>query len=142
VRSARSALRRHAESVRDDQSQLACRSLLTALHGATSGVENPAELLGVVEQTAHVLEATRRDDAQLPVALRAVVAFTLETPRRSRDVAEMLRLLLRYGYAVSADYIPRLLRDDGAFRASALSNVVDELAKEYLGDEQFGQLTR
>lgn len=142
VRSARNALRRHAESVRDDQSQLACRSLLQAVHGATGDVDSPAELLVVVEQTAHVLESSRRDDAQLPVTLRAVVAFALDTPRRARDVAEMLRLFLRYGYAVSADYVPRQLRDDGAFRASALSNVVEELAREYLDDARFAELTR
>lgn len=141
ARSSRNALKRHAESVRDDQSKLACRSLLTALHGATDGVSSPAELLGVVEQVAHVLEAGRREDSQLPVALRAVVAFALDTPRRSRDVAEMLRLLLRHGYCLASDHIPRQLRDDGEFRASALWNVVEDVSREYLDDKAFAEIT-
>jgi len=134
-------LRRHAESVKDEQSQLACRGLLVALHGVTAGVSSPAELLGVVEQVVHVLESGRREDAQLPVALRAVVAFSLDTPRRSRDVAELLRLLLRHGYAVAADHVPRQLRDDGEFRASAVSNMLEDVAKEYLDDAGFARLT-
>lgn len=142
VRSSRNAIRRHAETVRDDQSQLACRSLMTALHGNTAEVTSPAELLASVEQVVHVLESGRREDTQLPVALRAVVAFSLDTPRRARDVAELLRLLLRHGYCLAADHIPRTLRDDGTFRASALQNLLEEVARDYLDDARFAELTK
>lgn len=120
--------------------RLACRSLLIALHGNLNGVSNPGELLGVVEQVQHVLHATRRDDTQLPVTLRAVVAFALETPARQRDVQELTRLLLRHGYTLSADFIPRASRDDGRFRADALLDVLEQVSKEYLSDARFDEL--
>jgi hypothetical protein len=140
ARSTRNALRRHAESIRDEQSQIACRGIITALVGNTHDVDSPAELLGVVEVVAHVLESGKREDSQLPTALRAVVAYALDTPRRSRDVAEMLRLVLRHGYSLAADHIPRQLRNDGSFRATALHNVLQEVASEYLSDKRFGEL--
>ena len=104
MRSSRNALKRHADSIRDEQSKLACRSLLVALHGNMTGIANPAELLGVLEQVQHVLHATRRDDSQLPVALRAVVAFATDTPGRQREVQELVRLALRHLYALNADH--------------------------------------
>lgn len=131
---------RHAEGLRDDQARLACRSLLVALHGNMGGVANPAELLGVLEQVQHVIHASRRDDAQLPVALRAVVAFASDTPGRQREVQELVRLVLRYLYALNADYLPRQARDDGRFRADAVLDVVEELARVYLDDASFERL--
>jgi hypothetical protein len=142
VRSSRNAITRHAEGLRDDQVRLACRSLLIALHGNMEGVGNPAELIGVLEQVQHVLHSTRRDDSQLPVALRAVVAFATDTPGRQRDVQELVRLVLRHLYALNADFIPRQARDDGRFRADAVLDVVDQLARTYLDDERFAQLQR
>lgn len=120
--------------------RLACRSLLIALHGNLGGVANPAELLGVLEQVQHVLHATRRDDSQLPVALRAVIAFAVDTPVRQREVQELVRLMLRYLYALNADYVPRQARDDGRFRADAVLDVVAQVAREYLDDARFEQL--
>lgn len=140
VRSSRNALKRHADSIRDEQSKLACRSLLVALHGNMTGIANPAELLGVLEQVQHVLHATRRDDSQLPVALRAVVAFATDTPGRQREVQELVRLALRHLYALNADFIPRNARDDAKFRADAVLDVVDELARTYLDDAAFARL--
>lgn len=131
---------RHAEGLKDDQARLACRSLLVALHGNMGGVANPAELLGVLEQVQHVIHASRRDDAQLPVALRAVVAFASDTPGRQREVQELVRLVLRYLYALNADYLPRQARDDGRFRADAVLDVVEELARVYLDDASFERL--
>jgi hypothetical protein len=128
--------------VRDDQSQLACRAILTATIGTGAETTSPAELLGIVEQVVHVLEAGRREDAQLPMALRAVVGFALETPRRQRDVAEMLRLLLRHTYSLAADHIPRELRNDGSFRASAMRTVLEEISAEYLDDKRFAELAK
>lgn len=89
-----------------------------------------------------MLEAGRRDDAQLPIALRAVVNFALESPRRQRDAAEMLRLLLRHSYLLAADHIPRQLRDDGNFRATSLLQVYEECGPEYLADEKFAKLMK
>jgi hypothetical protein len=126
--------------MRDEQSRLACRSLLVALHGNMSGSANPGELLGVLEQVQHVLHATRRDDSQLPVALRAVVAFAVDTPARQRDVQELVRLALRHLYALNADFMPRAARDDGRFRADAVLDVVDQLARTYLDDAAFARL--
>lgn len=140
VRSSRNALKRHAEGLRDDQVRLACRSLLVALHGNMTGVANPAELLGVLEQVQHVLHATRRDDSQLPLALRAVVAFSVDTPARQREVQELVRLLLRHLYALNADFMPRQARDDGRFRSDAVLDVVEQLAREYLDDKRFAEL--
>jgi len=140
VRSSRNALKRHAESLRDDQIRLACRSLLIALHGNMGGVANPAELLGVLEQVQHVLHASRRDDSQLPVTLRAVVAFATDTPGRQREVQELVRLSLRHLYALNADFMPRQARDDAKFRADAVLDVVDQVAREYLDDARFEQL--
>lgn len=140
MRSARIALTRHAEGLRDDQTRLACRSLLIALHGNLGGVANPAELLGVLEQVQHVLHAVRRDDGQLPVALRAVVAFASDTPARQREVQELVRLALRYLYAVNADFIPRAARDDASFRAGAVLDIVGLVAREYLDDAAFERL--
>jgi len=140
ARQSRNALKRHAEGLRDDQSRLACRSLLVALHGNLSTVTNPGELLGVVEQVQHVLHATRRDDTQLPVTLRAVVAFASEAPARQKDVQELTRLLLRHGYTISADFMPRAARDDGRFRATALLDVLEQVSKEYLSDARFDEL--
>ncbi len=139
VRSTRNALRRHAESVRDDESKLGCRSVLGGIVGATGESASPAETLGLVEQVGHVLETTHRAGDQLPVALRAAVAFVGESPRRARDCAEMLRLVLRHGYVLAADHLPRQLRDDGTFRASALADVLRETASEYLSDELYQQ---
>jgi hypothetical protein len=140
VRSSRNALKRHAEGIKDDQTKLACRSLLVALHGNMTGVTNPAELLGVLEQVQHVLHATRRDDSQLPVALRAVVAFATDTPARQREVTELVRLALRHLYALNADFMPRQARDDAKFRADAVLDVVELLAREYLDDTLFEEL--
>ena len=140
VRSSRNALKRHAEGLRDDQVRLACRSLLIALHGNMTGVQNPAELLGVLEQVQHVLHATRRDDSQLPVALRAVVSFATDTPGRQREVQELVRLVLRHLYALNADFMPRQARDDARFRADAVLDVVEQLAREYLDDARFEQM--
>lgn len=140
MRSGRNAIKRHADGLGDDQVRLACRSLLMALHGNMDGVANPAELLGVLEQVQHVLHATRRDDAQLPVALRAVVAFATETPARQREVQELVRLALRYLYALNADYLPRQPRDDGRFRADAVLDAVEELGRTYLDDATFQKL--
>lgn len=140
VRASRNAIKRHAEGLRDDQVRLACRSMLVALHGNMAGVANPAELLGVLEQVQHVLHATRRDDSQLPVALRAVVAFAVDTPARQREVQELVRLVLRHLYALNADFLPRQPRDDGRFRADAVLDVVHAVAREYLDDVRFEQL--
>ena len=140
VRSSRNAIKRHADGLKDDQTRLACRSMLVALHGNMSGVANPAELLGVLEQVQHVLHATRRDDSQLPVALRAVVAFATDTPARQREVQELVRLVLRHLYALNADFLPRQARDDGKFRADAVLDVVEQVAREYLDDARFEQL--
>lgn len=140
MRSSRNAIKRHADGLRDDQIRLACRSLLIALHGNMGGVANPAELLGVLEQVQHVLHATRRDDTQLPVALRAVVAFAVDTPARQREVQELVRLVLRHLYALNADFLPRQPRDDGRFRADAVLDVVEELARTYLDDASFERL--
>lgn len=142
VRSTRNALKRHAESVRDDQSKLACRGVLTAIVGVGKRSASPAEVIGLVEQVLHVMEAGRREESQLPVAVRAVASFALEQPRRARDVSEMLRLSLRCTYAVAADHIPRQTRDDGGFRASALSEVLLEIGALYLDDERFAALAR
>jgi hypothetical protein len=114
--------------------------MLIALHGNMTGVANPAELLGVLEQVQHVLHASRRDDSQLPVALRAVVAFATDTPVRQREVQELVRLLLRHLYALNADFMPRQARDDARFRADAVLDVVDQVAREYLDDARFEQL--
>lgn len=111
-----------------------------ALHGNLGEIENPGELIGMVEQSQHVLHASRREDAQLPVALRAVVAFALDTPGRQREVQELARLLLRYLYAQSADFVPRQPRDDGRFRATALLDVLEQVAREYLDDARFEQM--
>jgi hypothetical protein len=140
VRSSRNALKRHAQGMKDDQARLACRSLLVALHGNMTGVANPAEVLGVLEQVQHVLHATRRDDSQLPVALRAVVAFALDTPARQREVQELVRLALRHLYVLNADFMPRAARDDAKFRSDAVLDVIDQLAREYLDDARFEQL--
>lgn len=140
MRSSRNAITRHADGIRDEQTRLACRSLLIALHGNMTGVANPAELLGVLEQVQHVLHATRRDDSQLPVALRAVVAFAADTPGRQRDVQELVRLVLRHLYALNADFMPRAARDDARFRADAVLDVVEQLARTYLDDEAFARL--
>ncbi|MCW2927740.1 MAG: hypothetical protein JWM86_1708, partial [Thermoleophilia bacterium] len=140
VRSSRNALKRHAEGLRDDQVRLACRSMLIALHGNMTGVANPAELLGVLEQVQHVLHASRRDDSQLPLALRAVVAFAVDTPVRQREVQELVRLILRHLYALNADFLPRQARDDGKFRADAVLDVVEGVAREYLSDARFAEL--
>jgi hypothetical protein len=114
--------------------------MLIALHGNMTGVANPAELLGVLEQVQHVLHASRRDDSQLPVALRAVVAFAVDTPARQREVQELIRLILRYLYALNADFMPRQARDDGRFRSDAVLDVVEQVAREYLTDARFEQL--
>ena len=140
ARASRNALKRHAEGLRDDQTRLACRSLLVALHGNLGQVSNPGELIGVIEQVQHVLHASRRDDTQLPVALRAVVAFAADTPGRQREVQELARLLLRHTYTLSADFIPRQSRDDGRFRATALLDLIEQLSKEYLSDARFDEL--
>lgn len=94
----------------------------------------------MAEKVVHVLEAGRREDLQLPVTLRAVIGFALETPRRQKDVAEMLRLLLRHSYVLAADHIPRQLRDDGGFRGTALLSVWEDVAPEYLDDQKFAAL--
>lgn len=140
MRSSRNAIKRHAEGLKDDQVRLACRSMLIALHGNMTGVQNPAELLGVLEQVQHVLHATRRDDSQLPVALRAVVAFASDTPGRQKEVQELVRLVLRHLYALNADFMPRQARDDSRFRSDAVLDVVDAIAREYLDDARFEQL--
>lgn len=142
VRASRNAVKRHADGLRDDQVRLACRSLLVALHGNMTGVANPAELLGVLEQLQHVLHAVRRDDSQLPVALRAVVAFAVDTPARQREVQELVRLVLRHLYALNADFMPRQARDDGRFRSDAVLDVVDQVAREYLDDKRFADMQR
>lgn len=138
VRSTRNAMRRHAEGLRNDQVRLGCRGVLMALHGNLGAASNPGEILGMIEQVGHVLHGG--DDAQLPVALRAVVSFVLVEPRRTRDVQEQLRLLLRHLYAMSSDYIPRAVRDDARFRGTALIDVLHEAAREYLSDEKFQEL--
>lgn len=135
-------MKRHAESLRDEQSRLACRGVLTAFIGSCKRSASPAEVLGVVEQVVHVIEASRRDDAQLPLALRSVVNFALEVPRRQRDVAEMLRLLLRHSYALASDHIPRQLRDDGSFRATSLLQAFEEIGAVYLDDAGFLRLSK
>ena len=137
VRASRNQLKRHAEGLKDDQIRLACRSLLLALHGNLGGSANPAELLGVLEQVQHVMHAARRDDAQLPVAVRAVVAFAADTPARQREVQELVRLTLRHLYALNADFMPRQARDDGRFRSDAVLDVIEQVAKEYLDDRRF-----
>ncbi len=142
MRSTRNAIKRHADGIRDEQTKLACRSLLVALHGNMSGTANPGELLGVLEQVQHVLHATRRDDSQLPVALRAVVAFATDTPKRQREVQELVRLALRHLYTLNADFMPRTTRDDGRFRSDAVLDVVDQLAQTYLDDAAFAKLQR
>ncbi|MCW2956069.1 MAG: hypothetical protein JWO69_938 [Thermoleophilia bacterium] len=140
MRATRNSIKRHAESLRDDQVKLACRSLLIALHGNLELAENPGEILGLIEQVHHVLHATRRDDAQLPVAVRAVVGFAVETPARQREVQELVRQLLRHVYAVSSDFIPRTARDDGRFRATAVLDLIGVIAREYLDDAAFAKL--
>ena len=142
VRSSRNAMKRHAESLRDEQSRLACRGVLTAFIGSCKGSSSPGEVLGVVEQVVHVLEAGRRDDSQLPLALRSVTNFALEVPRRHRDVAEMLRLLLRHSYVLAADHIPRNLRDDGGFRATSILQAFEEIGAMYLDDAGFLRLSK
>ena len=114
--------------------------MLIALHGNMTGVSNPAELLGVLEQVQHVLHATRRDDSQLPIALRAVVAFSSDTPARQHEVQELVRLMLRYLYALNADFVPRQARDDGRFRSDAVLDVVEQVAHEYLDEAAFQKL--
>ena len=140
MRSTRNASTRHAESLKDDQSRLACRALLMALHGNLGQVANTGELIGVVEQVLHVLHHGHREAEQLPVAVRAAAAFALDVPRRTRDVQECLRLLLRHLYALGADYVPRELRDDARFRATSMLDVLDERAKAYLDDASFAEL--
>lgn len=140
VRASRNAVKRHADGLKDDQIRLACRSMLIALHGNMAGVANPAELLGVLEQVQHVLHASRRDDSQLPVTLRAVVAFATDTTARQREVQELVRLVLRHLYALNADFMPRQARDDGRFRSGAVLDVVEQIAREYLTDARFEQL--
>ncbi len=114
--------------------------MLLALHGNMAGSTNPAEALGVLEQVQHVLHATRRDDSQLPVALRAVVAFATDTPARQREVQELVRLALRHLYALNADFMPRSARDDATFRSDAVLDVIDQIAREYLDDKRFDAL--
>lgn len=139
ARSARGALKRHAESVKGHDVQLACRSLLVAFHGASTGSTNPGELLNLLEQVAAAVEQGAGAEAQLPVALRAVVGYAAERPARTRAVEEMLRLSLRWAYVQSADYVPRQLRNDGGFRASAIREELGTVAREYLDDASFEQ---
>lgn len=119
--------------------RLACRSLLVAFHGAASGSSNPGELLNLLEQVATAVERGSGADAQLPVALRAVMGYVSERTQRTHAVQEMLRLSLRWGYVQSADYLPRQLRDDGGFRASSILDVFSEIAREYLDDAAFAE---
>lgn len=141
VRSSRNAIKRHAESVRDEQSKLGCRSLLIALHGNLGQAENPGEILGTLEQVQHVLhQPVGRDEAQLPVAIRAVVGFLKETPAREKASHELVRLLLRHVYALNSDFVPRTPRDDGRFRATATLDILEQVAKEYLSDKDFEDL--
>lgn len=137
VRSTRGAIRRHAESVRNEQNSLACRSMLVAVHGVTSDSRNPAEVLVMIEHLQHALHTVKREDSQLPVALRAVVAFAQEAPARQRDTQEMLRLLLRHLYALNADYMPRQSRDDARFRTSSVLGLLEEIANEYMDQQRF-----
>lgn len=139
ARTTRNALRRHAESLHDDKVRLGCRSILAGIVGAAKHAESPAEVVGVAEQVAHAVQAGKRGDAQLQATLRGPVEFALEDPRREREVAEMLRLLLRHCYSLAADHVPRQLRDDGSFRASALADVVVEVGAEYLDDAAFAR---
>ena len=141
ARSTRNAVRRHSETIRDDQSQLAVRAVLIGLTSGMRQSASPAETLAMLEQVGHVLEAGRRDDDQLPLALRAAVQFALENPRRVRDVAEMVRVVLRHTYVLAADHIPRQLRDDGGFRSQAIVTVLEEIAREYLDDAGFAKLS-
>ncbi|MCZ4497389.1 MAG: hypothetical protein JWM25_1974 [Thermoleophilia bacterium] len=140
VRATRNAIKRHAEGLKDDQVKLACRSLLIALHGNLDRAENPGEIFALLEQVQHVLHATRRDESQLPVAVRAVVGFATETPARQREVGELVRQLLRHLYALSSDFIPRQARDDGRFRAEAVLDLMGVIAREYLSDKDFDAL--
>lgn len=141
VRSSRNAVKRHTESVRDDQAKLACRSLLVALHGNLGQADNPGEILSTIELVQHaLLQPSYREDASLPVALRAVVAFVHETPARQRAATELVRLLLRHLYVLSADFIPRQARDDARFRASAVLDVIEQVSKEALDDAAFERL--
>jgi hypothetical protein len=143
VRSSRNAIKRHAESIRDDQAKLGCRSLLMALHGNLGQVENPAEILTTLEQVQHVLhQPVGRDEAQLPVAIRAVAGFLKETPVREKASHELVRLLLRHLYALNSDFVPRQPRDDGRFRASANLDVLEQVAKEFLSDADFDRLRK
>lgn len=142
VRSARNAQRRHAESLRDEQTRLACRGVMTAIAGGGSGASNPAELLAEVEHALHVLEAGEREASRLPATMRAVATFALADRRRLREVIEMLRLTLRSGYVLAADHIPRQARDDGPFRASALRTAMTETAQLYLDDAAFERAAR
>lgn len=112
-----------------------------ALHGNLGQAENPGEVIAAIEQVQHALHApARREDSQLPVATRAVVAFVHETPARQREAQELARLLLRHLYTQSADYMPRQPRDDGRFRATALLDILEQCAKEYLADADFDKL--
>ena len=141
AKSTRNAIRRHGETIRDEQSQLAIRAVLIGLTSSMRQSASPAETLAMLEQVGHVLESGRRDDDQLPLALRAAVLFGLENPRRIRDVAEMVRVVLRHAYVLSADHIPRQLRDDGGFRSQAIVTVLEEVAREYLDDAAFAKLS-
>ncbi|MEO6866966.1 MAG: hypothetical protein ABI200_02995 [Gaiellales bacterium] len=129
--------------MRDEQAKLGCRSLLMALHGNLAQAENPGEVLTSIEQVQHVLhQPVGRDDAQLPVAIRAVVTFLRETPVRERASHELARLLLRHIYALNSDFVPRQPRDDGRFRASATLDVLEQVAKELLDDAAFEKLRK
>lgn len=142
AKATRNALRRHAESVRDDQSRLACRVVLTGIVGVARRSSSPGEALMVAEQVMHVVESSHPDFSQIPTTLRATTDFAAETPRRAKDVTEMLRLLLRHGYSLAADHIPRQARDDGPFRATALIDSIAEVGADYLSDEALAAATK
>jgi len=48
--------------------------------------------------------------------------------------------MLRHLYALNADFMPRAARDDSRFRADAVLDVVDTIAREYLSDAGFERL--
>lgn len=137
VKSTRNALRRHSEGIKDEKTKLACRAVMSGIVGMAKRSASPSELLAVVEQAMHVVESSRPDFSQLPATLRATITFAVESPRRGRDVTEMLRLTLRHGYVLAADHIPRQARDDGSFRATALAEVLTEIGADYLDDKAF-----
>jgi hypothetical protein len=137
VRTTRNAIGRHAENIGNQEARLACRGLIMGITGGSKNATNPGEVMNLVENVMHALEANERNLEHLPVALRGAIAFTLEHHGRTRNAVEMLRLTMRHAYALAGDHIPRQARDDGGFRASALCDALGDIGVMYLDDKAF-----